>query len=406
MKVSPEPKHYDVIVVGMGPAGSAAADKLSQAGLSVLGLEKHTHPRYKVCGGGLSARIEKILPPDFLQVVEETIYRVQFTYGGDDSFLIESQQPIAYMVMRATFDQWLMHKARQAGTEIRENDPVVKIKALTEGVEVVTANDRFRSSFVIGADGAMSLVAQQLFPGRRLRKIPALESEITNGSPTHYGDTKTTLISLSAAKRGYGWIFPKRDGLSVGVGEFVNGANRPKQSFHQFSLQEPSLAGFQVPPPQGHPLPIFNRYHGINGRQWNGGLVNHRAMLIGDAGHLVDPLLGEGIYYAIRSGYLAADTIKTVLRNPERNLKEYETAVINEFGMEFQVASRMARIFYGLPRSLHNWAGQIFPVPYQRVLRGFCEVLQGRETYQTLWARILRRLKGPFAKLEKKELRP
>ena len=105
MKPTPSSKYYDVIIIGMGPAGAAAAYELSQAGVSVLGLEKYTHPRYKVCGGGLSARIERILPSDFQSVVEETIYRVQFTYGGKDSFLIESSQPIAYMTMRDHFDQ-------------------------------------------------------------------------------------------------------------------------------------------------------------------------------------------------------------------------------------------------------------------------------------------------------------
>ena len=398
IKAGSTSKQYDVIVVGMGPAGATAARELSQAGLSVLGLEKQSHPRYKVCGGGLSARIKHILPSDFRTVVEETIYRVQFTYGRDDSFFIESHQPIAYMVMRAEFDQWLMQRAQQAGTEIRQNDPVVSLKALPEGVEVVTSSERYRSSVVIGADGAMSLVAQQLFPDRRLRKIPALESELINSSPNHYGETNTTLISLSAAKKGYGWIFPKRNGLSIGVGEFVNGANRPKRSFKQFSSQEPSLAGFQIPAPLGHPLPIFNQLQGANGHKWNGGLVNHRAILVGDAGHLVDPLLGEGIYYAIRSGQLAAESIMAVFKNPDRQYEEYEKSVKDEFGPEFLAASRMSRIIYGLPRNLHYWAGKIFPQSYQRILQRYCEVLQGHETYQTLWARILRRLKRSYSK--------
>ena len=241
MKALPDSKYYDVIIVGMGPAGAAAAYALSQAGVSVLGLEKSTHPRYKVCGGGLSARIEHILPSDFLSVVEETIYRVQFTYGGKDSFLIESSQPIAYMTMREHFDQWLAQKARQAGTDLREDEPAEQVKALPEGVEVTTARGRYRSRYVIGADGAMSLIAQKFFPERRLKKIPALESEIRNGSSDLYSKTHMTLISLSAAKKGYGWIFPKRNGLSVGVGEFVSGANRPKQSFLAFSTPRANL---------------------------------------------------------------------------------------------------------------------------------------------------------------------
>jgi geranylgeranyl reductase family protein len=396
MKPVPSSKYYDVIIVGMGPAGASAAYELSQAGVSVLGLEKYTHPRYKVCGGGLSARIERILPSDFQSVVEETIYRVQFTYGGKDSFVIESSQPIAYMTMRDHFDQWLMDKARLAGTEVREDEPAEKVKVLPEGVEVTTAQGRYHSQYIIGADGAMSLVAQHFFPDRRMRKIPALESEIRNPSSHLYGQTQMTLISLSAAKKGYGWIFPKRNGLSVGVGEFVSGAKRPKQSFHTFSTQEPTLATLQIPTPLGHPLPIFNRKHKTNGDQWTGSLVNHRAMLVGDAGHLVDPLLGEGIYYAVRSGQLAADSILSVLGNPNQRLDEYEKAAYREFGQEFRIASRLAGIIYGIPRVFHHWVGRNFPEGYQRVLHRYCQVLQGFETYQTLWARVRQRLPGPF----------
>ena len=395
MKLAPS-SHYDVIIVGMGPAGAAAAYELSQAGVSVLGLEKHTHPRYKVCGGGLSARIERILPSDFPSVVEETIYRVQFTYGGKDSFLIESSQPIAYMTMRDIFDEWLMRKARQAGTEVREDEPVENLTALPEGIEVITSQGRYRSQYVIGADGAMSLVAQQFFPGRRLKNVPALESELRNESSHPYGHTHMTLISLSAAKKGYGWIFPKRNGLSIGVGEFVTGIKRPKESFHYFSKHEPTLATLQIPTPLGHPLPVFTQNPKSNGNQWTGSLVNHRAVLVGDAGHLVDPLLGEGIYYAIRSGQLAASSILSVLGNPNRRLDEYERAAYQEFGQEFHIASRLAGIIYGLPRGLHYWLGRTFPDTYKRVLHRYCRVLQGLETYQTLWAGVRRRLKGPF----------
>ena len=386
-------KHFDVIVVGMGPAGAAAAFELSQAGISVLGLEKSTHPRYKVCGGGLSARIEHILPSDFHHVVEDTVYRIQFTYGGEDSFLVESSQPIAYMIMRDHFDHWLMEKAQKAGTEVRENEPVDKLKALTDGVEVTTSQGRYRGQYVIGADGAMSLVAQRFFPDRRLRKIPALESEIRNGYPNPYANTHMALISLSAARKGYGWIFPKRNGLSIGVGEFVRGAKRPKQSFKNFSKQEPTLATLQIPPPLGHPLPIFNQHAKRNGNPWKGTLVHHRTVLVGDAGHLVDPLLGEGIYYAIRSGQLAGKSILSTIRNPNRNLDEYELAAYEEFGQEFRIASRLGGIIYGLPRGLHHWVGRKFPDSYQRVLHRYCQLLQGMETYQTLWGRIRRRLK-------------
>ncbi|MDH3769688.1 MAG: geranylgeranyl reductase family protein [Nitrospirota bacterium] len=396
MSISLSSRKYDVIVVGMGPAGASAAYELSKRGISVLAFDKQVHPRYKVCGGGLSARIGRILPSDFPSVVEEAVHRVQFTYGDQESFLIESLEPIAYMVMRQHFDQWLVEKAREVGTEIREGETVVDIQDGEEGVDVFTKQGRYRSRVVIGADGVMSVVAQQCFPGRSLRSIPALESEVQGGPLHAFQETPTALISLQAAKKGYGWIFPKQQGISVGVGEFVKGTKRPKQSFRDFIGHEPTLAGLKIPAPLGHLLPIAHASR--NGHSWLGRLVHGRAMLVGDAGHLVDPLLGEGIYYAVRSGQLAAKSVSDMLCNPvQHQLSDYETFVGTELGPEFRVAGRLGKIIYGLPRSIHRWAGQRFPDAYQRVLHRYCELLQGKETYQSLWNRILQRLNWPFA---------
>ncbi len=382
---------YDVIIVGMGPAGASAAYELSRAGLSVLGLEKQTHPRYKVCGGGLSARIEEILPTDFQSVVEDTVNRMIFSYGPKEQYVVESANPLAYMVMRSRFDQWLVKNAQDAGTEVHEDEPVTTLTHRSDCVEVTTTRSQYQAQAVIGADGALSIVAQQLFSHRRLQKIPALESEVRSDSGHGHGHgyANTALISLNAAKKGYGWIFPKKDGLSIGVGEFVRGMSRPKRSFQQFCREEPTLAEFEIPSPLGHPIPVFNRTPGVHAEQWNSGLVRGRAVLVGDAGHLVDPLLGEGIYYAVRSGQLAAANISTALRQSSPHFEDYERAVIREFGLEFRIASRLGRLVYGVPRSWHRWIGKTFPGPYHGVLRRYCAMLQGRETYQTLWARMM-----------------
>jgi flavin-dependent dehydrogenase len=210
-----------------------------------------------------------------------------------------------------------------------------------------------------------------------------------------FQENPTALISLHAAHKGYGWIFPKRQGLSLGVGEFVKGAKRPKQSFRDFTSHEPMLTDMKIPVPLGYQIPIAaaQDYR----KAWAGSLVHGKAMLVGDAGHLVDPLLGEGIYYAVRSGQLAAQSVAQMLDNPiTHRLSEYEMMVENEFGSEFRTAGRLGKIIYGLPRSVHRWAGQRFPVAYQRVLHRYCEVLQGKETYQSLWMRILQRLHWPF----------
>lgn len=103
MNNEPDIQAYDALVVGMGPAGAVAACELSRASLSVLALDKQRHPRYKVCGGGLSARIESVLDWDVRSLVEHTVYGVEFSYTGGEPFLIESPTPIAYMVAQHLF---------------------------------------------------------------------------------------------------------------------------------------------------------------------------------------------------------------------------------------------------------------------------------------------------------------
>lgn len=389
MSVLPEAKSYDVVVVGMGPAGATAAYELSRAGLSVLGLEKHSHPRYKVCGGGLSVRIDRILDSDYKSVVEQTIDGVQFTYAGKEPLLIRSSNPIAYMVMRDRFDQFLVEKARRAGTELRQCERAEDFSQSNDSVDVVTDRGRYRTKVLIGADGANSVVAQRLFSTRRLRRMPTLESEMGLGSAPVYPAHGNVLIDLGVTRKGYAWIFPKKERLSIGLAGFHGRMANPKDLFHRFVKNETGLSIMNVPPPLGHPLPLYSSRDGQAH-----GLVNKRALLVGDAGHLVDPLFGEGIYYAVRSGQMAATSILGHLRDGRASLSDYEHAVTQEIYAEFRVASRMARIVYTFPRLCHRLLDR-----YQEVIHLYFDVLQGRETYQTFLVKAKGLVKTSFREI-------
>ena len=380
MHTLPDNKNYDALVVGMGPAGATAAYELSRAGLSVLGIEKQTHPRYKVCGGGLSVRIEQLLDPEFKSVVEHTIFGIQFSYRGQESVLIESPSPIAYMVMRDRFDHHLVQQARRVGTEIHEGEPARSFRHVPDGVEVTTDRGRYHAQVLIGADGANSQVAQHLFPGRRLRCMPTLESEIAIGQAPQYPGHGKALIDIGAGSMGYAWIFPKQGRLSVGVGEFQSKPASLKNTFDRFVRGEKGLASWDVPKPVGHPLPLFSSRAELLGQQGPGELVNGRALLVGDAGHLVDPLFGEGIYYAVRSGKMAATTVLDQLHDRSESLWDYELAIRQELYPEFRIASRLADIVYSFPRLCHRLLN-----PYREVIQLYYEVLRGKETYQSFF---------------------
>lgn len=390
MTISSETLRYDAIVVGMGPAGSTAAYELSRAGVSVLGLDKEAHPRYKACGGGLSVRIDRILDADFKSVVEHTVHGVQFSYAGQDPFFIPSTSPIAYMVMRDRFDHLLVEKARRAGTEIHEGEQAQEFIPFEDGVEVVTDRGRYQAKVLIGADGANSIVAQRLFPSRRLRGRPSLESEIRIGQAPVYPGEGKVLIDLGATERGYAWIFPKSQRLSIGVAEFRGLTTSPRRVFQRFIRGEKGLAPFSVPSPCGHPLPLYSAAGPASHRS----LVSHRTLLVGDAGHLVDPLFGEGIYYAVRSGQMAAISVLDMFHDHRRTLHDYECAVGREILEEFRIASRVARIVYTFPRLCHRLINR-----YQEVIGLYYDVLQGRETYQGFFSKAKSVVKRSFREL-------
>ncbi len=379
---------YDAIVVGLGPAGAVAAAELARSGLSVLGLEWKVMPRYKVCGGALSARTDRLLEPDYHSVVEETIHRVRFQFAGTEAFEISSPEPIAYMVMRDRFDAYLFGKALEAGAGARENDRVVKVRECPDRVEVETEQGRYQAKVVVGADGANSVVARALFPGRRGRVLGALEGEVSRDGTSSRLAAGTIVLDLGAVAGGYGWVFPKERRLSVGVAGLQGRHHNPRSAYQEFVRTESALDGLVVPNGLGHPIPL---YGGTAAERLS--LTTSRSLLVGDAAHLVDPVLGEGIYYAMLSGRMAARTAADYLKGLTPGLQAYDAQVANEFYPEFRAAARMAWALYTFPRLVHEALSRRPDVLYL-----YADILKGRTTYKSLVATMRDRLQNFIAR--------
>lgn len=382
---------YDVIVVGMGPAGATTAAELARAGFSVLGLEWKTHPRYKVCGGGLSARIDHLLEPDYRSVIEDTIHRVRFQFAGAEAFEIASPDPIAYMVMRDRFDAYLVRKAREAGTQVCENERVLAVREDADGVDVETERGRYRARLVVGADGANSLVARSLFHGRRGRLWSAIEGEAD--APPHAVrlGAGVIVLDIGVVPGGYAWVFPKEGRLSVGIAEFHGREPNPRRRYERFVSGESVLAELAVPGGLGHTIPL---YGGDQAERMP--LTTNRALLVGDAAHLADPVLGEGIYYAVLSGRMAAACVTDRLRGLTPDLRAYDAQVADELYPEFRVAARMAWTLYRFPQISHRVIRR-----RPEILELYAEVLKGRETYRSFSAKAQTGAKDSFAHLLK-----
>ena len=364
---------YDVIVVGLGPAGATAAYELARRGYRVLALEQKRHPRYKPCGGCLSLKIDRILEPDFHPLVEKTVYGATFTFEGLDSFRIRSERPVAYMVMRDRFDHFLTEKARRAGTDVRENERVVAVEEGLDGVRVRTALGEYESRYLIGADGVNGVVA------RALRMVPeritalCLEGEVqVRTNPADLEDE--VRIEFGAIPFGYGWVFPKGDHLSLGVGGLREKIRNPREYYDEFLVDQELLADITSEKRQGWAIPIF-----AGGRD---PIATRRASLVGDAAALVDPFLGEGIYYAVRSGQLAALAIAEAA-DGTGDVRAYQDLVEAELYPEFRAARKMALFLYGFPR-----IGYEILKRRRAFVERYFDALRGEASYEELWREL------------------
>jgi geranylgeranyl reductase family protein len=349
--------HYDVIIVGAGPAGSTTAYQLARAGVQVLVLEKYPLPRYKTCGGGITPKTAKLLDFDLSSVIEKTIYRVTFSRRRNHPFTHITDQPFCYMVMRDRFDQLLVERAQKAGATVMDGCNLKDIEIEDQQVKAITREGRrFSGKLLVGADGAHSIVARSL---GLMRNIPfgiARESEIRVREDvlSHWQDLM--LIDLGSVRNGYGWIFPKGKHLSIGAGSWPQDSRYSKKYYEEFSTFCRSLLGpYEVIHSQGHPMPLRPLGLPIHGP---------RSLLVGDAAGLINPFDGEGIYYAIRSAQIASPFILQALTNSKSpHFNDYQRAIDEQLMPEFRSARQLLKIYNlapllfirGLKKSERQW---------------------------------------------------
>ena len=292
-------ERFDVLVVGAGPAGSAAAIHLARGGASVLLADRARFPRDKPCGGGLTGRALRHLPCDVSPVVEHVVDRVVLRVGYGGRFARASEAPLIAMTQRRRLDLHLAEQAAAAGAELRDGARVTGLEPDAGGVTALVGGSSVRAAFVLGADGANGVVARAAGLGDGISTGVALEANVDWGDldPAPYGST--AWVELGVVPGGYGWVFPKGDHANLGVGGWQWEGPRLRAHLERLASEhgvEPArLHGLR-----GHRLPM---------RRLGAPAVRDRVLLVGDAAGLVDPLSGDGIYEAFVSARLAADAV-------------------------------------------------------------------------------------------------
>jgi geranylgeranyl reductase family protein len=366
---------YDVVVVGAGPAGSTAARTLAQGGARVCLVDKARFPRPKPCGGALSPRTLRHLPSGFEKLVRAHVRRAVFTFRSGKPFEVVSATPMGYMVCRDEFDAWLKARAEEAGVSVREGMSVRTVEDTGARITVRAGGEVFSASTVIGADGANSLVAARLLPARPPARYMALEAEVPqDGHPLD----ETVLVDVGAYPGGYAWAFPKGDRVNVGVMVQYPGRRELRAAFAAFVAQQPALPAVAarsqrvapVAAPGSKPVPC----------------CRPAVLLVGDAAHLADPFLGEGIYYAVRSGRLAASAVLQGAGGTETAVR-YANSIEAQVWPDLIAASRVASLFHRMPRWWHHLLS-LMPGSLSEVVG----VLAGDQTYAGLLRRIVERV--------------
>ena len=256
---------YDVAIIGAGPAGSAAAYRLADAGASVLLLDKATFPRDKPCGGGVTGRAARLLPFSIEPVVEDVADRLECGLRYRQRITRQARAPLAYMTQRRRLDHFLLQQAADAGAEVRQGE---------------TADAReLDARIVIGADGCNGQSAKQLGLADRVAHGVALEANY----PYEKRYAGAMVLEIAVIRGGYGWIFPKGDHINVGVGG--NGEEAPKlRAELRRMCEEYGIDPDAAQETRGYRLPM--RLPGTR-------LARGTTAVIGDAAGLVDPLSGR-----------------------------------------------------------------------------------------------------------------
>jgi geranylgeranyl reductase family protein len=292
-------ERFDVLVVGAGPAGSATSIRLARGGARVLLVDKIRFPRDKPCGGGLTGRALKHAPCDVEPVVEHVVDRLVVRVGYGRKAGRKSTSPLIRMTQRRRLDLHLVEQAIAAGAEFRDGVRVDGIELEGDGTSARVDGSRVRASFLVGADGANGMVARAVGLGDGIVRGVALEGNVPWGAlaPSRYQET--AWVELGVVPGGYGWVFPKGDHANLGVGGWMHEGPRLRAHLDRLARVHQVRAN-GLSEVRGHRLPM---------RELGTPAARGRALLVGDAAGLVDPLSGDGIYEAFVSARIAAETI-------------------------------------------------------------------------------------------------
>jgi geranylgeranyl reductase family protein len=278
---------YDAAIIGAGPAGASCAYALEKAGYNIIIIDKEKFPRPKPCAGVLPPRIfsELDVPEDI------------------------SERPLSgyriIIVRREKFDDFLVSRLN---TELKL-DRATDFSLDADSAVVDCINESFKARIVIGCDGVHSAMRKVMdktgMKDGPLSMALALQYEISLPKEVIDERSGNWFEVFYTIPYGYGWISPLKDALKVGIGGISDELKKNSKNCLEDFLKHPKIteriAGGENVGTEAHLIPMQGPFHILTGE---------RLLLCGDAGGFVFPGTGEGVYYALKSGRIAAEVVE------------------------------------------------------------------------------------------------
>jgi geranylgeranyl reductase family protein len=366
----------DVAIVGAGPAGARAAYVLARRGVRVL-IFDGSHPREKPCGGGVTGRALALVADalDPAAFPRTAIRSARFTRTAELDVGVPLEPDALLVVSRAAFDVALLDAAKRVGaTHVRSR--VTDVSAEPDGVTLTTRDGTHRAGFVIGADGANSLVRRRLATPFRRDQL-----SIATGFFAHGVTSDEIVLELTSNPPGYIWSFPRPGHLAIGIcaqGDAGIGAPALRAMIRDW-IASTRIAEGATLEPYSWPIPSLSARDletvELTGPRW---------ALIGDAAGLVDPITREGIFFAIASGQWIADALMT--GDPAR---AYAAQTRDEAIAEL---ARAARFKAGFFRPAFTGLMMRALMESAAIRSVMADLVAGRQSYATLKWRLLKTL--------------
>jgi len=361
-------RSFDLVVVGAGPAGASCARRAAELGLSVAVLEKDVFPRAKPCAAGLPAAGLARVGAIALPALHREFRTVEIVLGDRTTLVWTGAEVCIATTTREELDAALADAARSAGARIEFGTRVESLSGDAEGVKVDAGGRAWLAPFLVAADGARGAVRGLTgAPGGRVSGAVYVNAfpPQPGGSTLQY-DRIT--FDLRGSHRGYGWVFPKRDHLCVGVY-----SQRPLSRVLTDDLRafvaSRGLVSSRTEGPYAFPVPA-------GGRGWSA--ASGRVLFAGDAAGLADPVTGEGIRHAVESGRAAAEEVALALSGGGDAGAAYARRVARDVLPEVRLLSRIGNAFYAIGPAASDRLLSIPPVrsglmrlgPWQRLASG------------------------------------